>query len=97
MLMEQMGLITKRVKAGENSGYHPDELIELGFELWASLRYALFGNNEYIEGLSSPPDDPANPYFRVEGIGLYISPDCQKDLEENSRQCFGINYLGCIH
>lgn len=97
MLMEEMGLITKRVRVGENSGCHPDELIELGFELWASIRYALIGKNEYIEGLSPHPEDPANPYFRVDGAGLYIAPTCNKELEIQARKRFGINYLGCIH
>jgi hypothetical protein len=39
MLLEQLGLVDKKVKAGENSGYDPDLEIELGFELWASIRY----------------------------------------------------------
>lgn len=97
MLLEEMGIIKKQVKAGENSGYHPDDLLDLGFELWASLRYALIGNNQYIEGLSPPPDDPANPYFMVEGFGLYISNSCSKHLADAAKKRFGINYLGCIH
>lgn len=96
MLLEEMGLIKKQVKAGENSGYHPDEMLDLGFELWASLRYALIGDNQYIEGLS-PPDDPANPYFMVNGYGLYIAASCVENLESCAKKRFGINYLGCIH
>lgn len=97
MLLEEMGLITKQVRAGENSGYHPDELLDLGFELWASLRYAIIGRNEYIEGLSPPPDDPANPDFRVDGVGLYVAPSCPQQLAAHARKRFGVNYLGCIH
>lgn len=97
MLLEEMGLITKQVPAGENSGYPPDDLLELGFELWASLRYALIGQNEYIEGLSPHPDDPANPYFRIEGVGLHIASACSETLVQQARSRFGINYLGCIH
>lgn len=97
MLLEQMGVLRKRVRAGEGSGYHPDEMLELGFELWASLRYALIGRNEYIEGKSPPPDDPANPYFRVDGVGLYLASTCSKELAEQVRARFGVNYLGCIH
>ncbi|NLQ21583.1 hypothetical protein HGO26_01640 [Shewanella sp. S-1] len=95
-MLEEMGLIKKQVKAGENSGYHPDEMLDLGFELWASLRYALIGDNQYIEGLS-PPDDPANPYFMVNGYGLYIAASCVENLESCAKKRFGINYLGCIH
>jgi hypothetical protein len=97
MLLEEMGLLKKSVRAGENSGYHPDELFDLGFELWASLRYALMGRNEYIEGLSPPPDDPANPYFRVDGVGLYVASTCSAELAATARARFGVNYLGCIH
>jgi hypothetical protein len=42
MLLEQLGLISKKVRVGENSGYDPDLEVELGFELWASLRYSFF-------------------------------------------------------
>ena len=97
MLLEEMGIIKKQVKAGDNSGYHPDELLDLGFELWASLRYALIGNNQYIEGLSPPPEDPANPYFMVDGYGLYIADSCSETLTSAAKKRFGINYLGCIH
>jgi len=97
MLLEELGLVTKQVCAGESSGYDPDELLNLGFELWAGLRYALIGNNEYIEGLSPPPEDPANPFFKVDGYGLYLAPDCPEDLAASARKRFGVNYLGCIH
>ncbi len=97
MLLEEMGLITKQVRAGENSGYPPDDLLELGFELWASLRYALIGRNEYIEGLSPHPDDPANPYFRIDGVGLHVASTCSETLIQQARSRFGVNYLGCIH
>ncbi|GMT41466.1 MAG: hypothetical protein IEMM0001_2201 [bacterium] len=97
MLLEEMGIIKKQVRAGDNSGYHPDDMLDLGFELWASLRYALIGNNEYIEGLSPPPDDPANPFFMVDGYGLYIAGSCSKFLAAAAKKKFGINYLGCIH
>jgi hypothetical protein len=97
MLLEEMGLVKKLVRAGENSGYHPEQMLELGFELWASLRYALVGKNEHIAGLSPPADDPANPYFRVDGHGLYIAPSCPPVLAAHARDRFGVNYLGCIH
>lgn len=96
MLLEEMGLVRKTVLAGDGSGYDPNLEIELGFELWASLRYALLGRNQEIEGLSTP-GDPANPYFRVEGYGLYIAPSCTQELTTHARNRFGVNYLGCIH
>jgi hypothetical protein len=92
MLLEEMGLVRKLVVAGENSGYDPDLEIELGFELWASLRYALLGRKEEVE-----LGDLANAYFRVEGYGLYIAPSCGHELTTHVRKRFGVNYLGCIH
>lgn len=97
MLLEEMGNIKKQVKAGEGSGYHPEDMFDLGFELWASLRYALIGKNHYFEGLSPPPEDPANPYFLVDGFGLYIADSCSETLCSAARNRFGMNYLGCIH
>lgn len=97
MLLEEMGVVKKQVKAGENSGYHPDEMLDLGFELWASLRYALIGENHYFEGLSPPLEDPANPYYMVDGYGLYIASSCSNALAVAARKRFGTNYLSCIH
>jgi hypothetical protein len=97
MLLEELGILKKQIKASENSGYHPDEEFELGFELWADLRYALYGKQTYIDGLSPPPDDPANPFYQVDGYGLYIAKSCSISLTESAKERFGINYLGCIH
>lgn len=97
MLLEEMGLTNKRVPAGTNSGYSPDESLQLGFELWSSRRYALIGRNEYIEDISPSCEDPANPYFRVDGVGLYVAPTCSDELARHARSRFGVNYLGCIH
>lgn len=76
MLLEEIGIVRKIVLAGENSGYDPELEIELGFELWAMLRYSLLGVNEHIPGLSPPPDDLTNPFFRVDGYGMFLSPSC---------------------
>lgn len=96
MLLEEMGLLRKTVPAAENSGYDPDLALELGFALWAGLRHALLGKNEEMEGLSTP-GDPVNPYYRVEGYGLYIAPSCSEELADHARKRLGTNYLGCIH
>jgi hypothetical protein len=42
MLLAQLGLLKKMVKAGENSGNDPNQDMALEFELWASLRYSFF-------------------------------------------------------
>ena len=93
MLLEEAGIISKRVLAGDNSGYEPDLEIELGFELWAGLRYSFFGEDKHASGLSEAFD----PHRIVEGFGLYVATSCDDDLAELARRRFGNIYLGCIH
>ena len=96
MLLEQLGLKSKMVVAGEGAGYEPDLEITLGFELWASLRYQFFMASQPKTGLI--PDDPiGNMTFDVENYGLYISEGCSSTLREAVLSRFGENYLGCIH
>lgn len=96
MLLEHMGLVTKKVRAGENSGYDPDLEVELGFELWASLRYSFFKAPQPKPG--PIPDDPVGELmFDVENYGLHISSSCTARLREAALSRFGECYLGCIH
>lgn len=96
MLLEKMGLISKTVRAGEESGYDPETRIEIGFELWASLRYLLIQSPQPIRPLIGD-DVHAYPVFQVQGYGLYLAPSCSEDLREHATARFGENYLGCIH
>jgi hypothetical protein len=94
MLREEMGLLSKEVRAGEDAGYDPELMINLGFELWASLRYEIMiGPN----GASPDDDQLVAATFPVEGYGLYIAPSCSEALRRHTRARFGNNYLGCIH
>lgn len=88
-----LGLVSKKVKAGENSGYDPDQEMELGIEMWASIRYVFFTQ------VSKPfKDDPLDDaMLMVEPYGLYISDSCNETLSDQARQTFGEIYLGCIH
>jgi hypothetical protein len=94
MLLETMGLVSKTVKAGDNSGYDPDMDIEIGFELWAGLRYNFF---------SKPPPHPDEWRDQfdfkslVKDVGLYISDNCSEQLRDSALDRFGEMYLGCIH
>ena len=54
MLLEHLGYLKKMVKAGKNSGYDPDLDINLGFEIWATLRDSFFKAAQPIPG----PEDP---------------------------------------
>jgi len=92
MLLEEMGLLNKIIKVPD----YDDEIeINLGFELWARLRYSLLGVNEHVVGMTDPDSD-FNPYFQIEGYGLYIAPSCNEKLTTCARSRFGSNYLGCI-
>ena len=91
-LKEQMGLITKKVKFGGNSGYEEDD-VELGFELWTDLRYSYFNR-----GFKAIIDDPIeDSTFAVEPYGLFVSEYCDEKLSETTRNLFSTVYLGCIH
>ncbi len=96
MLLETLGLTSKLVRAGENSGYDPNLEIQLGFELWASLRYQFFKapqpNPETV-----PVDSIGDLIFDVENYGLHISDGCPPVLKQAALQRFGTCYLGCIH
>jgi hypothetical protein len=92
MLLESMGLINKMVRVGENSGYDLDDEVNLGFELWASVRYQILGEvgqeQFFKEGM---PMKKTYPY------GLYVSDYCNSKLKEHSYGRFSDIYLGCIH
>ena len=92
MLLETLGVIDKTVKAGENSGYDPDMDIEIGFEMWASIRY-----NFLCQSKENPKDDFDMAVYDVKPYGLYISEYCKPELEEGADKRFGEVYLGCIH
>lgn len=96
MLLESLGGGSKLVCAGVNSGYDPELQIQLGFELWASLRYQFFKATQ--PNLGAIAADPIGDLiFDVENYGLHISDGCPQALKKAALQCFGTCYLGCIH
>jgi len=94
MLLEKMGHNKKMVEVGPGSGYDPDLTVELGFELWASLRHCLITGPD---SASLEDDKITSATFPVEGYGLYIAPTCTDQLRSHAAQRFGSNYIGCIH
>lgn len=96
MLLEEQGLISKKVKAGEYSGYLPELEFPLGFELWSILRYSFFMARQ-PKGYNNPPEPIPEPLFDVEDYGLYMAPSCSVDLRSAAIRRFGQSYLGCIH
>lgn len=93
MLLETLGLVRKRIKAGANSGYEPEMEIDLGFKLWAGIRYQFFH--------AGPVERQADVYqgalMEVGVNGLYISQACSAELRAAASGRFGQCYLGCIH
>lgn len=95
MLLQELGVITKTVKAGDNSGYDADMDIDLGFELWAGLRRSFFV--QPFDPDSDAYEEVPYPVVKVEPFGLYVSPLCGPALSHHVRERFGSMYLGCIH
>jgi len=94
MLLSQLGLLKKTVRAGENSGYNPDLGIELGFELWAGVRDRFFA-------APPPPIDSWKSQldYRVDvaSRGLHVADGCSPDVRGAALARFSSMYLGCIH
>lgn len=95
MLLETLGVVNKTVKAGDNSGYDPDLDIEIGFELWAGLRYHFFGGA--VPDPDTWTDQVRDAVYPIEPYGLYVSPLCGAALADAARERFAFMYVGCIH
>ena len=91
MLLDSLGYIKKMVKIAE-SGYSEDIEINLGSELWASLRY------EFLSANKSPPKDEFDvACAEVEPYSLFIHDSVSSAVAKAARKRFGEMYLGCIH
>lgn len=94
MLLAQLGVVRKMVKAGENSGYDPNSDMELEFELWAGVRWNFFA--------AAPPHPDtwkSQLDFQVDvaSRGLHIAEMCDETVRSAALDRFGSMYLGCIH
>lgn len=94
MLLAQLGLVKKTVKAGPNSGYDPDSDMPLDFELWATLR------RRFFSALPPPFEtwkSQLNWQVDVASRGLHVSDSCDAVVKTAALARFGKMYLGCIH
>jgi len=91
-LREEISGNPKMLTYGDDSGFDPPIEAELGYELWASLRYSMLRHPE-------PKGDEMLDMtsFDTEGCGLFVSPHCSDELSKKARKLFGEVYLGCIH
>jgi hypothetical protein len=88
-----IGSLKKATPAGPNSGYDPDTMIELEFELWAKLRYNLASSEPTV-----PFENGVPTYFAdYDAFGLFISDGCENKIRVAAYNRFGSIYLGCIH
>ncbi|MFQ6550321.1 DUF3800 domain-containing protein [Aestuariibius sp. 2305UL40-4] len=93
MLLETLGHITKMIIVDEprDSVYHGME-IELGFEMWAGIRYGFLSQNK-----PNPKDDFDLANVDVYRWGLFIDESVSEEIAAAAMGRFGENYLGCIH
>ena len=93
MLLETLGHVTKKVvlNAPGDSLYHGLE-VELGFEMWAGIRYAFLARNK-----QDLRDDFDLAMVDVFPWGLLIDESVSEQVFAAAMQRFGENYLGCIH
>ena len=94
MLLAQLGLVNKKVKAGHNSGYEPNLDMELEFELWEDVRWNFFA--------AAPPHPDtwkSQLDFQVDvaSRGLHVAETCDEGVRSAALARFGSMYLGCIH
>lgn len=91
-LREEITGNSKMLTYGDESGFNPPIEAEIGYELWASLRYSMLRHSE-----PKGADMPDMASFETEGYGLFVSPHCSDELSRKARKLFGEAYLGCIH
>lgn len=91
-LREEISGNPKMLMYGEDCGYDPPIEAELGFELWATLRYSMLHAPDALG-----EDMPSMAIFPTRGFGFISSDMCSDNLREKADRVFGAVYLGCIH
>lgn len=96
MVLETMGLVSKRVKTPKYLGYEDDSEVELGFELWATTRGCLFMKHRWNEDLFDR--DPVKAMTAdTATYALHISEGCPARVRDAALSRLGTMYLGCTH
>lgn len=93
MLLDSLGHISKMivVDTPNDSVYH-GMVVELGFEMWAGIRYAFLSRNK-----PNPKDDFELANVDVFPWGLFIDDSVDEQVASAAKGRFGEMYLGCIH
>lgn len=90
MLLDALGHIKKKVQDPER--YAEDDTIDLGFEMWTTVRYAFLS-----ESKSSSRNHSDLAIANVEPYGLYVDDGVDQIVAGAAFERFGEVYLGCIH
>lgn len=88
LLLSQMGIVNKMVPS---DGY-PEPEVDLGFELWASLRYSLSSNKPTSAYDADGYVDPTMKPF-----GLIVSENCPEPVKRAIEERLSTVWVGCIH
>jgi hypothetical protein len=93
MLLDALGHISKMIVVDQpgDSTYHGME-VELGFEMWAGIRYAFLSRSK-----TNPLDDFELANVDVFPWGLFIDESVDEKIASAAMARFGEMYLGCIH
>jgi len=94
MMKDALGLVTKKVRVGENSGYDPNMDTELGFMMFASIRYCFLGKARPYDD-SVPQSQWA--YTDLTDYGLVVGKYLEESVSAAALSRFASIYIGCIH
>lgn len=89
LILSELGLVKKVVAT---HGNYPEPEVELAWELWLSIRYAL-SSGEPIGGYDG--EGWCEPMMYPHG--LLISENCAPDVKEAVSKRLGEIWVGCIH
>lgn len=89
ILMSEMGIINKMVPAGE---FYPEPEVEMAWQLWTSLRYAL-SSSIPVDGYDA--DGWCEPMMKP--FGLLVSPRCSDAVRAAAEARLSEVWVGCIH
>lgn len=92
VLLSDLGIVKKSMPAGPDSPFEPEDLIDLEYELWTSLRECLPSDE-----LAFPEwDREPNPFREFDAFGLFVSDGCPPRVKAAALRRFGAIYMGCI-
>lgn len=89
ILLSEMGIINKMVPSGE---LYPEPEVEMAWQLWTSLRYAL-SSSEPVGGYDA--DGWCEPM--MEPFGLNVTERCSPEIKAAVEARLSSVWVGCIH